>query len=156
MEVIRKLPATPSCFMYFLIPKTVDSDRPLALLSTQIHLCDWVRAEIMENRKIQLSGTHQQKKQEEHSTQSKCSHHAHQNACSKVQLMEAWSWKTHFKFKILLLREESLLKGSARSLKHGVTPPGKLKEAHKPPTDGLNRENMKWRKPKEENNELHE
>ena len=55
--------------MCFLIPKTVDSDGPLALLSTQIRWREWVRAEIMEDRKIQLSGMHQQKKQEEHSTQ---------------------------------------------------------------------------------------
>ena len=36
-----------SCIMYFLFPKTIDSDRPVALLATQIRWWRRVRADIM-------------------------------------------------------------------------------------------------------------
>ena len=31
-----------------MLPKTVGSDRPIALLTTQFHWWDWVRADVME------------------------------------------------------------------------------------------------------------
>ena len=41
VEVIGKWPAAVSCIMFFLVPKTVDSDRLVN------HRCEWVRADIM-------------------------------------------------------------------------------------------------------------
>ena len=55
-------------------PKTVDSDRPVALLTTQIWRREWIRADIMEdknsckNKSIQFSGVRYQQRQEVHST----------------------------------------------------------------------------------------
>ena len=50
VEVTGKWPTTASCIIFFLLPETVDSDRPTALLATQIRWWDW-REEVMEDWK---------------------------------------------------------------------------------------------------------
>ena len=50
---------------YFLAPKTVYCDRPVALLATQIRWWEWVSG----RGRTQPSGTRQRKKQGEHSAQ---------------------------------------------------------------------------------------
>ena len=43
-------PSAASCDIFFVLPKTVDSDTPIAQLATQIRWWDWVRAELMEDQ----------------------------------------------------------------------------------------------------------
>ena len=57
VEVLDRWPATASCIMFFFVqPKTVASDRPLALLATQIRWWEWVRADIFDDTKSNRVG----------------------------------------------------------------------------------------------------
>ena len=71
--VIGKWPAEAICIMFFLLSKTVDSDKPKKRLETQIGWWERGRADIMQDprkTKIQWNGMRQQKKQVDRNTQS--------------------------------------------------------------------------------------
>ena len=104
---------------FFLLPKTVDSDRPIAPPAKQIRWWQLVKADIMEDWNY-LSRAHQQKKQEEQGpvwvatltkrmqvqrTQehSQCSLIC-KKAFEKVQLTVVWNCGVYLKFTVLLLR----------------------------------------------------